>query len=169
MAYSAPPTVNTSDSWTASQHNTYLKDNMIALKALIDAMGTTLFPVGSIFISVSSTNPSTFLGGTWVAFGTGRTIVGIDAGQTEFDTVEETGGAKTHSLTSSENGAHTHSISTLPTSYDYSQVASLRLYCTSAFSRVTHQRSAPKSLSATVNKVPGVTFRSAMSCPPLIR
>jgi hypothetical protein len=73
-----------------------------------------IFPVGSVYISVVSTNPSSFFGGTWVAFGTGRTLVGIDAGQTEFDTVEETGGAKTHTLTTGEIPAHSHSISSFP-------------------------------------------------------
>lgn len=67
------------------------------------------FPVGSIFVSVVSTNPGTLLGyGTWSAFGAGRTLVGIDAGQTEFDTVKETGGAKTHTLTTTEIPAHSH-------------------------------------------------------------
>ena len=67
------------------------------------------WPVGSVFISIVSTNPNTLLGyGTWSAFGTGRVLVGIDAGQTEFDTVEETGGAKTHTLTEAEMPAHTH-------------------------------------------------------------
>jgi microcystin-dependent protein len=67
------------------------------------------WPVGSVFISVVSTNPNTLLGyGTWTAFATGRTLVGIDTGQTEFDTVEETGGAKTHTLTVSEMPSHTH-------------------------------------------------------------
>ena len=67
------------------------------------------FPVGSVFVSVVSTNPSTLLGyGTWSAFGAGRTLVGLDAGQTEFDTVEETGGAKTHTLQTSEIPSHTH-------------------------------------------------------------
>ena len=70
-----------------------------------------IFPVGSIYMAVVSTNPSSFFGGTWTAFGTGRTVVGIDAGQTEFDTVEETGGAKTHTLTTSEMPSHTHSYS----------------------------------------------------------
>lgn len=55
------------------------------------------WPVGSIFIAVVSTNPGTLLGfGTWTAFGTGRFLVGIDSGDTDFDTVEEEGGAKTH-------------------------------------------------------------------------
>lgn len=66
------------------------------------------YPVGSIYISTVSTNPNTYFGGTWAAFATGRTIVGIDAAQTEFDTVEETGGSKTHTLTTAEMPAHTH-------------------------------------------------------------
>lgn len=67
-----------------------------------------IYPVGSIYLSVNSTNPSTYFGGTWTAFAAGRTLVGLDAGQTEFDTVEETGGAKTHTLTTSEMPSHTH-------------------------------------------------------------
>lgn len=56
-----------------------------------------VYPVGSIYISIVATNPATLFGlGTWVAFGTGRILVGIDTGDVDFDTVEETGGAKTH-------------------------------------------------------------------------
>jgi len=54
------------------------------------------FPIGSVFIAVVSTNPATLLGyGTWSAFGAGRVLVGLDSGDTDFDTAEETGGAKT--------------------------------------------------------------------------
>lgn len=38
----------------------------------------------------------------------GRIPVGIDTGQTEFDVRGETGGAKTHTLTTAEMPAHTH-------------------------------------------------------------
>jgi hypothetical protein len=77
--------------------------------AEIPAPASQAFPVGAIFVSAVSTNPATLLGyGTWTAFGAGRTLVGIDAGQTEFDTAEETGGAKTHTLTESEMPSHTH-------------------------------------------------------------
>lgn len=38
----------------------------------------------------------------------GRVIAGLDAGQTEFDVQGETGGAKTHTLTTGEMPAHTH-------------------------------------------------------------
>ncbi len=58
-----------------------------------------IYPVGSIYIGVSNTNPSTLFGGTWVAFGTGKTLVGVDTNDTSFDTVEETGGNKTNSYT----------------------------------------------------------------------
>jgi len=73
-----------------------------------------VYPVGSIYINASvNTNPATLLGfGTWVAFGAGKVIVGLDSGDTDFDTAEETGGAKTHTLSISEIPSHTHSLST---------------------------------------------------------
>lgn len=40
----------------------------------------------------------------------GRVGVGLDSGQTEFDTLGETGGAKTHTLTVGEMPAHTHDL-----------------------------------------------------------
>lgn len=68
-----------------------------------------IYPVGCIYFSTNSTNPATSLGfGTWTAFGAGRVPVGFDSGQTEFDVDEETGGAKTHTLTTAEMPAHTH-------------------------------------------------------------
>ena len=86
-----------------------------------------VYPVGSIYISVSSTNPGTLFGGTWVAFATGRTLVGIDTGQTEFDTVEETGGAKTHTLTIPEMPSHNHTL-VRPTWYAHEYVAGGAIY-----------------------------------------
>ena len=69
-----------------------------------------VYPVGSIYINAAvATNPGTLLGfGTWVAFGTGRTMVGIDASQTEFDTLGEESGSKTHQLTEAELPSHQH-------------------------------------------------------------
>ena len=61
----------------------------------------TIYPVGSIYTNATNgTNPGTLLGfGTWVSFGAGRVPVGIDSGDTDFDTAEETGGAKTTTTT----------------------------------------------------------------------
>lgn len=67
------------------------------------------WPVGSVFLSVVATNPATLLGlGTWAAFAAGRMLVGRDAGDADFDTAEETGGAKTHTLSTAEMPQHTH-------------------------------------------------------------
>ena len=77
-------------------------------------INTTLFdliyPVGSIYMSVNNVNPGTLFGGTWAAWGTGRTPVGVDTSQTEFNTVEKTGGEKTHTLTVNEMPAHNHGV-----------------------------------------------------------
>ena len=61
-------------------------------------------------MSVVSTSPASLFGGTWAAWGAGRVPVGVDAGQTEFDTVEETGGAKTHTLQTTEIPSHNHTL-----------------------------------------------------------
>ena len=67
-----------------------------------------LYPVGSIYISVSNTNPETLFGGTWQAFGTGRTLVGQKSSDTDFDNIGETGGSKTQTMTTSNMPSHTH-------------------------------------------------------------
>lgn len=69
------------------------------------------YPIGSIYTSAVATAPSTYFGGTWVSFGAGKVLVGLDAADADFDTAEETGGSKTHTLTTSEMPAHTHTMS----------------------------------------------------------
>lgn len=55
-----------------------------------------IYPIGSIYTSINSTNPGTSLGfGTWAAFGAGRVPVGFAAGDPDFGVDEGTGGAKT--------------------------------------------------------------------------
>jgi hypothetical protein len=84
-------------------------------KLASDALAAA-YPVGSVYMNASdSTNPATLLGfGTWVAFGAGKVPVGIDASDADFDTAEETGGAKTHTLTESEIPSHTHTLPIQP-------------------------------------------------------
>lgn len=79
-------------------------------------IGPLIYRVGDIVKSTSSVNPGNSIAsgglgfGTWEAYGVGRVLVGIDAGQTEFDTVGETGGAKTHTLTTGEIPSHAHTM-----------------------------------------------------------
>ena len=80
-----------------------------------------VYPVGAIFTTVTAYANSaavvTAIGGTtWVAFGAGKVLVGLDASDTDFDTVGSStgsagsGGTKTHTLTTAEMPAHTHTI-----------------------------------------------------------
>lgn len=72
-----------------------------------------IYPVGSIFMSATLSTTSavaTALGGTWVAWGAGRVPVGVDAGDGDFDTAEETGGEKTHTLIIDEIPSHYHNL-----------------------------------------------------------
>ena len=70
------------------------------------------YPVGSIYMNATNaTNPGTLLGfGTWTAFGEGRVLIGIDSSDTDFDTAEETGGSKTHTLTEAQLPSHRHQV-----------------------------------------------------------
>lgn len=61
-----------------------------------------VYPVGSIYMSVNNVNPSTLFGGTWQLWGSGRVPVCVDTSQTEFNTVEKTGGEKSHTLSKNE-------------------------------------------------------------------
>jgi hypothetical protein len=110
--------VGTSDSQT-------LTNKVISTGSSIDANATVteilkkVWPIGAIYITIIDTNPATVFGfGTWVAFGAGKTLVGFNSSETEFDTVEETGGAKTHTLAESEMPAHRHQGNSSNTFYD---------------------------------------------------
>lgn len=99
-------------------------DTSLATTAFVQTALQALYPVGSVYINANvSTNPGTLLGfGTWTAFAAGRVMVGLDAGNTAFDTAEETGGSAdaiavthTHSFSAttggmSANETHTHTV-----------------------------------------------------------
>ena len=66
--------------------------------------------IGKIIMDTENINPSTYLGfGTWQYWGQGKVPVGVDPNQVEFNTVEKTGGEKTHTLTINELPSHNHS------------------------------------------------------------
>jgi hypothetical protein len=94
----------------------------IATTAFVTSALSAAYPVGSIYINASSSsNPSVLLGfGTWTAFGAGRVMVGFNASDALFDTLEETGGSKdavvvshTHTATSTvTDPGHKHEVKT---------------------------------------------------------
>lgn len=69
----------------------------------------TVYPVGSIYMSVSSTNPGTVIGGTWERI-TGKFLLSAtDGGSSGASQAPgNTGGEATHTLTSQEMPSHRH-------------------------------------------------------------
>lgn len=84
---------------------------ILNIKQQINEILLKVYPVGSIYMSTSNTNPGTLFGGTWTAWGSGRVPVGINTSDTSFNTVEKTGGNKTHAITASEMPSHNHTFS----------------------------------------------------------
>ena len=106
---------------TASQVGSYTKAEVANLinQAKLDAN-----PIGTILTTISGTNPSTYLGGTWERFANGRVLVGVDEADTDFSNAEKTGGEKKHLLTVEEMPSHSHPISRYSpsgTGFDQSQ------------------------------------------------
>lgn len=58
--------------------------------SILDAV----YPIGSIYMSVSPTNPGDLFGGTWEAWGAGRVPVSVNAQDKDFNAAEKTGGTK---------------------------------------------------------------------------
>lgn len=102
--------VSESDNTFEVAENWDVKVYGMLLKEYIQQFAKTMYPVGSIYMSVSSTNPSTYFGGTWVAWGSGRVPVGINTSDSNFNTVEKTGGASSVTLTASQIPSHTHTF-----------------------------------------------------------
>ena len=109
-----------SGSPTAPTQSTGDNTSKLATTGFVQAALSALYPVGSIYTNAAvSTNPATLLGfGTWSAFGAGRVMVGLDAGNAAFDTAQETGGSAdaivvshSHTATSSvTDPGHNHTI-----------------------------------------------------------
>lgn len=70
----------------------------------------SIYPIGSVYISINHTNPGTIFGGTWERFGNGKVLVGVDENDTDFSTVEHSGGEKEHALTTAEMPSHSHGL-----------------------------------------------------------
>ena len=69
-----------------------------------------IYPIGSIYLSVNSTNPKNLFGGTWIQWGSGRVPVCVNTSNSKFNSVEKTGGAETHTLTTSQMPSHSGHI-----------------------------------------------------------
>lgn len=135
-----------------------LNDELAKLKK--EANWSLAYPVGSIYISTVSTNPATLFGfGTWTAFGAGKVLVGLNGSDVDFDTAEETGGAKTVTLTAAQSGvpAHTH-VQSVYTAVSGSNVSTAKTNAdttgNTASASVTQANTAADASSAHTNVQP---------------
>lgn len=120
--------------YTADDNSSNVKIKDVSISVLQSMLKNDLlnmvYPVGSIYMSVNNVSPASFLGGTWTAWGSGRVPVGVNTSDTNFSTVEKTGGASSvssshshtvnshyhttagHTLTVNEIPAHNHKLTT---------------------------------------------------------
>lgn len=90
------------------------------MNALWKALMQHQYPVGEILTTRREGNPSTWLGfGSWERYGSGRTLVSRDPLDASFQTIDQTGGAKTHVLTIGELPSHTHEVNPPATATTY--------------------------------------------------
>jgi len=83
---------------------------------------SNIWPIGSVFLSVVSTNPATLLGiGTWVRIAEGQMLVGFKTDDPDFGIVEGTGGAKTATPDAHAGGAVVRNVSGITVS-DHTKV-----------------------------------------------
>ena len=80
---------------------------------------SAIYPVGSIYMTANNISPAALFGGTWQSWGNGRVPIGVNTSDSEFSTVEKTGGSKylqshTHTFTGTAvtvtGGAHSHTL-----------------------------------------------------------
>ena len=99
--------------------NLNLQKQIDELKEWKDNWLDTVYPIGSIYISINSTNPEDIFGGAWMPWGSGRVPVGVNSSDSDFNTVEKMGGNKSsshthttanHTLTINEIPSHSHAI-----------------------------------------------------------
>jgi hypothetical protein len=69
--------------------------------------------VGDILMSITDENPADkWLGTEWERIAQGKTLIGVDEGDTDFDGSELSGGEKKHQLTITEMPSHSHGVTT---------------------------------------------------------
>ena len=88
------------------KNETYPKSQTLKNSGLLDL----IYPVGSIYMSTSGTNPGNLFGGTWVAWGSGRVPVGVNSSDGNFNAVEKTGGQSTVTIASNNIPTHSHGV-----------------------------------------------------------
>jgi microcystin-dependent protein len=95
--------------WQAQFHEDVQFDGDVSFSSL-GWLLDVIFPIGSIRMTTTTTGAANFLGGTWAQWGTGRVPVGVNTSDSNFNTVEKTGGASTVALSTAQLPSHGHTV-----------------------------------------------------------
>lgn len=93
-------------------------DNTI--NTTIDNTINSIYPIGSVYISLTETNPGSYLKGIWEQFGQGRTLIGEGTGNDGSSTMNFTAGS------TGGNYGHNHTYG-IKLNENYSSIANLSL------------------------------------------
>lgn len=97
---------------TDTKFTTTKEELMNLINTTIGNTINSIYPIGSVYISLSETNPGTYLKGTWEQFGQGRTLIGVGTGDDGTNTQEfginTIGGEYKHKLVIAEMPSHNH-------------------------------------------------------------
>ena len=132
--------------------NTLLR---MILRKLID-MDNHYYPIGSVITSIDEDfDPNEeYKKQNWERFAQGRTLIGVDETDASFSNVEQTGGEKTHILTTSEAPSHWHAVGQASNSYYlYSSQKSLNGVAGNWSCRMTHASSGWDSTGLTTYRL----------------
>lgn len=105
-----------------------VRESLAVLKNDITALNSglaQLYPVGSIYLSVKDTNPSTFIGGTWERLKDRFLLAAGDS-----YAAGSTGGEAQHTLTVNEMPGHRHSSDTYQNGFANAGIADTDKFCT---------------------------------------
>ena len=83
-------------------------------KSKLDNLFKSIYPVGSIYFSGNNTNPANLFGGTWTRIAKGRTIIGVDENNSNFNSAKKTGGSFSHNHTNPSTGSHILTLNEMP-------------------------------------------------------
>lgn len=100
---------------------TTTKEELTSLiNTTIDNTINSIYPIGSVYISLTETNPGTYLKGIWEQFGQGRTLIGEGTGDDGINTMNFTAGS------TGGNYEHNHTYGIKLNDY-YSNISNLNL------------------------------------------
>lgn len=100
---------------------TTTKEELTSLiNTTIDSTINSIYPIGSVYISLTETNPGTYLKGIWEQFGQGRTLIGEGTGDDGSNTMSFTAGS------TGGNYEHNHTYGIKLNDY-YSNISNLNL------------------------------------------